>query len=530
MVPMRDGVRLATDIAYPNTGTGPWPVLLMRTCYGRDVVDCLIADECPQYFDGRDGHRLLEAGFAIASQETRGRGQSEGGPTCWFMTDGWWGDLRDGYDAIEWLAAQPWCDGNVGTMGLSALGITQYLAAGAAPPHLRAAHASVAAADLYWYTARHPGGALHGELVTFMRDMGLTQKCLDTFSMPPSRYADFWSPRRLEAVAHEVGIPIIHRGGWFDFFSQGTIDAFVLLQHRGGPGARGRQKLVMGPWGHDPAFVQEVGELVFPANAASAPDIDMVPWFGQWMKGEERGVPASPAVHYYVMGDVDDPESPGNAWHSADDWPVPSEATPLYLHADGALAFAAPAETGERTFTYDPADPVPTHGGVRLYAPYGPMDQGKYRVRPDVLVFCSAPLDEPVLIAGRVRARLWASSSCVDTDFTVKLMDTYPDGRAMVMADGVVRARFRHRGGPDLIAPGEIYELEIDLYSTALVFNRGHRFEVHVSSSNHPRYDVNPNTGGDYVEGGETRIAVNTVYVGADRPSHLLLPVVPLSP
>jgi putative CocE/NonD family hydrolase len=157
------------------------------------------------------------------------------------------------------------------------------------------------------------------------------------------------------------------------------------------------------------------------------------------------------------------------------------------------------------------------------------MDQSELRARPDVLVFRSAPLEEPLQVIGHLRAALWASSSCADTDFTVKLMDTYPDGRAMVMAEGVVRARYRHGCEATLLVPGSTYRLEVDLYSTALVFNRGHRIEVHVSSSNYPRYEVNPNTGGEHSEGGATEVARNTIHVGPQSPSRLLLPVVSLT-
>jgi hypothetical protein len=519
MVPMRDGVKLATDIAFPKGEGGPYPALLMRTPYGRKgAIDGFVKG---------DGKRFLDDGYVLVAQDTRGRGDSEGENVA-FLADGWI-EHWDGYDTVEWLAKQRWCNGKIGTFGGSALGITQYALAGSAPPHLKAMHAWVACPDLYIY-AIHQGGALRESLaVGWSKANKFNERTLDLFSYGRRIYDSFWKVRSLKSVIYRVNVPSVHVGGWFDIFSQGTLDAFVMMQHESAPGARGRQRLIMGPWPH--GITRKVGEIEFPENAVETPNFDMKEWFDYWIKGIDTGIFAKPPVDYYVMGDVDDPEAPGNEWRTAQDWPIPCRYTPLYLREGGRLSFQKPLEeNSSQTYTYDPKNPVPTKGGANLLIPAGSMDQRELEGRSDVLVFQTDPLEEPLQVIGRIRVKLWASSSCTDTDFVAKLMDVYPDGRSMLIADGIIRGRFRRSlSREELLEPGTIYEFEIDLWSTAIVFNRGHRIKVHITSSNYPRFDINPNTGEDYAEGCDMRVAENTIYHDKRHPSHLLLPIVPYS-
>lgn len=520
MVAMKDGVKLATDIAFPKKEQeGPYPVLLTRTPYGRKgMVDGIV----------KGGNRkFLENGYVIAVQDTRGRFDSEGENVA-FLADGWI-EHQDGYDTIEWLARQSWCNDKIGMFGGSAMGITQYLAAGSAPPHLVAMHVWVATPDLYIH-AIHQGGALRKSLaVGWSKQNKFNEETLQLFSNAHRSYDSFWRARSLKSVIHRVNVPAVHVGGWFDIFGQGTLDAFMMMQHESADGARGRQRLVMGPWPH--GKTREVGELKFPEIAVQPPNFDMFEWFEYYLKGVDTGIFDRPAVDYYVMGDVDAPEdAPGNEWHTAQDWPIPCRYTPLYLRESGKLTFEKSNKvSSSQTYTYDPEDPVPTKGGPNLLIPSGPMDQTEFEDRPDVLVFQTEPLEKPVQVIGRLKVKLWASSSCVDTDFVAKLMDVYPDGRSMLIADGIIRGRFRKSlTREELLEPAAVYEFEVDLWSTALVFNKGHRIKVHITSSNHPRFDVNPNTGEDFVEGCKVKVAENTIYHDKNHPSHILLPIVPL--
>ncbi|RME04551.1 MAG: CocE/NonD family hydrolase, partial [Deltaproteobacteria bacterium] len=342
-------------------------------------------------------------------------------------------------------------------------------------------------------------------------------------------YDEFWHPVDLTNRGYEaVGVPGLHIGGWYDIFAQGTIDSFVGIEEMGGPGARGTQKLVIGPWTHA-VFQQEQGDLTFPENATNWTDGDGYgDWFRHYLLGEENGAERAPAVTYYVMGDVDDPEAPGLEWRSTDRWPVASEPVPFYLHRNGSLS-ETPPEAGfsSTTYVYNPANPVPTLGGNNLLISAGPVDQRPVEDRSDVLLFTTGVFSEPIEITGRVSAVLYVSSSAVDTDFTVKLTDVYPDGRSILLLDGILRMRYREGFDREVfMEPGTIYEITVDLWSTSIVVNRGHRLRVAVSSSNAPRFDVNPNTGEPIGEATTMVVATQTLYHDARHPSRLILPVV----
>jgi putative CocE/NonD family hydrolase len=227
------------------------------------------------------------------------------------------------------------------------------------------------------------------------------------------------------------------------------------------------------------------------------------------------------------MGDPTDPKGPGNLWRHADDWPPPAKPAAFYFHPDRTLVRGRPPEgEGRQTYAYDPKDPVPTIGGQELGVPLGPMDQRRVEARPDVLLFSTGELKEPVEVTGRITAKLFVSSDCRDTDFAVKLCDVYPDGRSMLVTDGILRARYHNSFETEsLLEPGRVYELDVDLWSTSLVFNAGHRIRVAVSSSNSPRFEANPNTGRPFRADKETRVAKNTVHLSAKYPSRIVLPV-----
>jgi len=241
--------------------------------------------------------------------------------------------------------------------------------------------------------------------------------------------------------------------------------------------------------------------------------------------GIDNDFPDRPNVWYYVMGDVDVIDSPGNEWRFADEWPIPADFVSWYFHEDGLLSKDYPGQNDPFTYIYDPSDPVPTIGGQNLKIPAGPYDQTSIEGRDDVLVFTSDVLTEPLEITGPITARLFVSSDCPDTDFTVKLTDVYPDGRSMLITDGILRMRNRNSTDHwEFINPGEVYEIEVDIWSTSLVFNKGHRIRVAISSSNYPRFLANPNTKDAITKNTTFNIAQNTLYLDNEHSSCIILP------
>ncbi len=508
MVPMRDGVRLATDVFVPKADEAKaFPVVLARTPYNKNGSGKGLAD------------MVRDKGYAVVVQDMRGRFASEGDDHVVFHNDGW-AKHRDGEDTFHWLAQQPWCNGNVGTWGGSALGIVQNMQAPVAPDSLKAQCVIVASSDLYQQTI-YQGGAFRKSLVEgWLKLAGFSPANLERMLEHPG-YDDFWAETNAEPMAPKVRAPAIYHGGWYDIHAQGTINSFVTIHNQGGGNAKGNCRLIMGAWAHGP-----LSGLKYPANEKPPKEADPVRFFDYWVRGIDNGVKDDKPVHYYVMGDPETEGAPGNFWRTADNWPPPAEAANYYLHADGTLSAEPPQGDEKRTFKYDPADPVPTVGGQNLLLPKGPMDQRSVESRGDVLVFSTEPLEKPIEVTGRILARLYVESDRPDTDFTVKLTDVYPDGRSMLVTDGILRCRYREsfeRETP--MKPGKVYEITVDLWSTSLIFNQGHRIRIAVSSSNHPRFDANPNTGKRSHFSETKEVATNTVWMSKERPSHVVLPV-----
>lgn len=508
MLPMRDGIGLATDVHLPAHGGPAFPVIVVRTTYGRG--------------GGKLGQAFTDRGYAAVFQDTRGRGNSEGKEMV-FADDGW-GERQDGADTIAWVKKQPWCNGAIGTWGMSALGITQVLMAGATQD-VKCQSIGVAGSTFYGQLVYQGGvfrkslceGWLTAQKIPYMIDFWHSHPVCD----------DFWKPYNAELRAPQVTAPAMHVGGWWDIFGQGTLNNFTSRQHEGGPGAKGNQKLIMGAWLHGPN--PKPGDLVLRDNFNFDFGAYEKRFQDFWLKGEQNGIMTEPAVHYYTLGDVFDPKAPGNEWRTANDWPpFPTVDTAYFLHGDRTLSTAPAAEAPPTlTYTYDPANPCPTHGGAELLLPAGPFDQKELAARPDVLAFASAPLENPVEVTGRVHVRLFVSTDAPDTDFTAKLIDVYPDGRQFLMLDGIRRLKFRNGyEKADPLPPGSIGELDIDLWSISMIVNTGHRIGLHVSSSNYPRFEKNPNTGED-LPGSDLRAAHNAVCMDPEHPSALMLPVRP---
>ncbi|MEP7341115.1 MAG: CocE/NonD family hydrolase [Acidobacteriota bacterium] len=510
MVAMRDGVKLATDVFLPasNNGKAPWPVVLMRTPYNKASM-------------GGQAKQWTDNGYVFVVQDCRGRFKSEG-KYFPFMDD-----HLDGYDTVEWSAKQSWSNGKVGIIGASAMGITANQASIMAPPHLVAMYVMVAPASAYQH-AIYTGGVFRKE----MNEQWLKgQNATDVLDLTFKHYKDDGYVDIREGSKHweKVQVPVYNWGGWYDIFEQGNIDNFVGLQSRGGGMALGNQKLIMGPWGHG-----QLEEVKYPANASQdlmgsmRNQSEPVRWFDYWLKGVSNGIMDEPPVKYYVMGDVTDSKAPGNEWRTAQSWPPQSKITPYFLQPNGKLSETIVAEEkSSDAYKYDPKNPVPTIGGALLFGKKGPLDQRPIGERKDVLKFQAAVLDVPVEVTGKVEVELWAESDCPDTDWTAKLVDVYPDGTERLVLDSALRARFREGFDKEVfMKKGEVYKFKIDLWSTSLIFNKGHRIAVHISSSNDPRFDPNPNTGKPMRADGETRVATNTIHHSRIYPSRILLPVV----
>lgn len=523
---MRDGVKLATDVYLPE-GEGPFPVILSRTPYGRRLGV------------GTSVEMFLKADYAVVLQDMRGRFGSEGKAFV-FSTD-----REDGHDTISWIARQPWSDGRVGTYGASALGITQYALAPGAPDALKCMYVVVATANPA-EDGFYQGGVFRLGLVAgWLVRTGLPRDHLKFVYSSSDEAKQLIRKLVFDQDVQKVHVPVMHVGGWFDIFTEGILNAFRKFQLEGGKGARGKQKLIIGPWNHGVGG-RRAGDLVFPENAKYT--FDPVEWFDRCIKNERGGVDPIPPVRYYQMGDVQNPSAPGNVWKKDIRWPVKTVEQAWYFHQNGELTLHKPRKQASLAYLYDPEDYVPTICGAELTLRLSPCDQREVENRDDVLLFTSEPLKEPLAITGKLQVIAYISSQAKDTDFTAKLTDVYPDGRSILIVDGIQRARFREGLEKEvLLTPGKVTKIKIVLGSTSLVFNRGHRIRIAISSSNFPRFLVNPNTGKSlaftqqaihhiYRFGlsqqyepaliySELRPVINTLYVSKKYPSRVLLPV-----
>ncbi|NGY62580.1 CocE/NonD family hydrolase [Lentzea sp. NEAU-D13] len=562
-VPMRDGIALATNVWRPE-GPGPFPVLLLRTPYGKDDAGTYGNPKLPDVF------AFAAAGYAVVAQDVRGTSRSPG------TFEPGTHEGRDGADTLAWLAEQPWCDGNIGMWGGSYMGFTQWLAAAHTAPALRAIAPAMSSADLYrapWYS---PGGALSQDTVltwstlsalrNLRRDgadpagaamlmsslddphllhdpLPLAERNAVTDNLPwfgevlghPERDA-FWQEVAAIDRCGGITVPAFQIGGWYDVFVGETVRSYVMMRHHGGSdAARDGQRLVIGPWAHsDGADLGTFPDRSFGlAGSIKATDVtgEHLKFFDRWVRGRTDTPDDTHRVRLFVMG-VD-------RWRDEVDWPLPdTRYTDLFLYGHGRANTAAgdgvltrepvPAEATD-TFLYDPRRPVPSLGGTVLGGHSGPADQAVVEQREDVLCFTTAVLTHPVEVTGHVTLVLHVSSSAPDTDFTGKLVDVHPDGRAILLCEGIQRVRYRDSlTDPAFMEPGEVYELTVDVGVTSNVFLPGHRIRLEVSSSNFPRYDRNTNTGGTIATdtADDLTVAINRVHHGPAHPSRLVLPLI----
>ena len=564
-VPMRDGVILYADL-YRPAGDAPLPVLLQRTPY----------DKSHSRDGALDALRAASHGYAVVIQDTRGRFASQGDFYPFLH------EPNDGYDTVQWCAAQPWSSGKVGMFGNSYVGATQWLAAITHPPALAAIAPGLTASDYYeGWTYQGGAFALGFALSWTLRHLTLTnidavsrhhyvppdtiQALLDAFNhldqtfrhqpivdlpnlqdplagyyydwIRHSANDDYWQRWRIADHYQNLTVPALHLGGWHDIFLLGTLRNYTGMRNADTyPNARAPQRLLVGPWHHGP-FGDTSGDYFF-GLAASGPAIDteglQLRWFDRWLKDEPNGVDAEPPVRIFVMG--------RNQWRDEFHWPPARvQYTDYYLHSagrantasgDGALSTTPPQDEPTDCFLYDPRHPVPTRGGGLCCDPYfvpgGPHDQQDLETRPDILCYTTPPLESDLEVTGPVTLTLYAATTAADTDFTAKLVDVSPFGAARNLTDGIIRARYRH--GADAarpITPNAVHEYHIDLVATSNVFLAGHRIRLEISSSNFPRFDRNFNTAADPWAATESIPALQTIHHSAAYPSRLHLPIIP---
>jgi putative CocE/NonD family hydrolase len=536
-IEMRDGVKLIADVYRPETA-GKFPVLLERTPYNRAGSSGSAA-------------KMAAHGYVVIIEDTRGRFDSQGE----FYPFRY--ESQDGYDTVEWAANRPDSNGKVGMFGGSYVGATQWLTAIAKPPHLVGIQPYVTASEYYdgwtyqngalmqWFASSWSSGLA---LDTLRRKAGaleepkawVTQLPVESYKMlelpPVSELApyfrdwvahetddDYWRPWKISDHYAEMNIKALHSGGWHDIFLKGTIQNYVGMQKLSPAG--GDQRLLLGPWAHAETSPEgKIGDVTFGKSAVLDSDATILSWYDYVLKGVRNEYATGAPVRIFVMGE--------NKWREEQEFPLARTQYTNYYLRKGALSTEVPDAKDPEVYTYDPANPVPTIGG-RLCCgnnqlPPGPADESPNDRRADILTYSTPPLANDVEVTGWVKARLFAASSAVDTDFTALLVDVEPSGYARFLTDGIVRARYRNstkRAEP--IEPGNIYEYTIDLWATSNVFKAGHRIRLYISSSNFPRFNRNLNTGEPIL--GSTRMvkADQRIYHDSQHPSALILPVIP---
>ncbi len=532
-VEMRDGIELSTDIYLPDR-SGRFPTLLVRDIYSNGSTPAR----------QRYAKFATANGYAFVFQSARGRYDSEGHWYPYFQ------EINDGDDTLSWIADQPWSNGKVGMFGSSYLASVQWLAALNRNPALVAIAPAVSPGN-YYRDVAYPGGAFsllsrarwglgivgsrtnmsfpidwinsidHLPLNTLAEKVGFDVRHFQDWLEHPS-YDAYWAPLNLEARAPEMAVPALNIGGWYDVFLRSTIGSYQTMRREAATAeARTGQRLIIGPWPHGWNRSTQTGDRDFGEEALIDVEGLLLAWFDYTLKDGAK--PDEPPVRIFVMGE--------NVWRNEAEWPLArTEYQTFYLHADRSLSRRQPSTgAGSLSYEYDPADPVPTLGGNIMEPTLrGPYDQAPLDGRDDVLRFVSEPFDTETEITGPIRARLFASSSAVDTDFMAKLIVVKPDGSAFNLVDGVIRARYRQGfEKPVLIEPGVVYEYDIDLWATSYLLSPGDRLRVDVTSSNFPRLARNLNTGAEFATTSDMKIARQTLHLSREHASHIVLPVVP---
>ncbi|MCX7398857.1 MAG: CocE/NonD family hydrolase [Planctomycetales bacterium] len=514
MIPMRDGKHLSAYLYFPQ-GQGPWPAL-----FEQRYADISGAGT------RKAAAKLAEAGYVVAMVNYRGTHKSEG---TWvgYRALGW-GELKDGYDACEWLGTQPWSTGKVGTFGSSQAGYAQNFLAVTQPPHLTAQYMVDTGLSLFHEGYRIGGTnrpARFKSLGANCRNPEDNDRLLQEWLTHPN-FDDYWKDEDCSLHFAKMNVPCFTIGSWYDFMNQGSIASFQGRQHHGGENSRGKQQLIIGPWLHgrlNKGF--KVAELTYPENAAWPEHEHMIRWFDYWLKGKATGVDKEPAVRYYVMGAVGEEGAPGNVWRTADDFPPAANSVSMFLAADGLLTPKAPTnEAGSTSLISDPRHPMEIPGTSFP----GAADASAFERQAEVRTFTTPIIESPLEWTGRIRAELFMSSTAPDTDVIVRVSDVYPDGRSILIVD--YPQRLRYRDGFDhevMMKPGAVVKVAFDVGWISQIFNKGHRIRVTVASTGAPLYEPNPQNGKpatiEFPEDAAT--ATNTIHHNSEYQSRIIAPV-----
>ena len=548
-VPMRDGVRLSANVFLPRA-EGRFPIIFQRMPYGEN--------------GGGLGPFYAQRGYAFVIQDCRGRYDSEG-EFYPFRDDG-----PDGLDSLDWICAQPWSNGRVGMFGPSYLGGVQWAVAVEGHPALQAIVPNAIPCD-FWKSGYWRNGAFSLalnalwtclEISSRTSDLGLIPaydlnaffrhlplRTLDSAAgrlcefwqdfLAHAQYDDYWRRMSCHDRFDRVSVPAFIMCGWYDYYAGESFDALRGLHTRASGRARALSRVIMGPWSHLISLSPTLGEVDF--GEPSHLDINALAlrWFDCLLKDMHTGILDEPPITIFVMG--------RNVWRQEQEWPLArTRFTNYHLHSQGAantdpgegrLGVDLPADEPPDHYVYDPADPVPTLGGnhsicwrdaFHVIQP-GPFDQRSVERRDDVLTYTTPPLEAETEVTGPIILHLFAATDAPDTDWTAKLVDVHPDGRAINITEGVLRARFRQsiHEAPILLEPGTMYEYRIELQPTSNVFLKGHAIRLDITSSNFPLWDRNPNTGHPQGQDAELRVARQTVLHDRTHPSRLVLPVIP---
>ena len=541
-VPMRDGIKLYANIYKPDAD-GRFPVILIRLPYGKDEPYCVM----PAY-----GKYFARKGYVCVVQDVRGKYASEGKFEP-FVNEG-----ADGYDTLDWIAGQPWCDGNIGMTGESYYGYTQWVVAWSNHPNLKCIAPGETFPDTYavgydrgalclqtmgtWayeMNARKVNNPLrldywHLPLVSMDDDAGVRCDYYKDWIRHPSRDA-FWEPINAINVCqkyNQVKIPIYHWCGWYDVLLPGTISSWRGVQENSDSmETRKNQWLLLPPTDHEitPPETHRIGRIDIGKEAWTYDRLQR--FFDYWLKGADNGFDRTPRVEIFTIGD--------NKWRYEEEWPPARVKYTRYyfhsgegantLHGDGLLNREEPGDEPTDSYVYDPNDPITISLEMELWSLAQTLkDRASVEQRADVLVYITPKLEKDLEITGPITVTLFAASSARDTDFTAVLVDVFPDGYTHMIQEGIVRARYRNSDSEaSLIEPGKIYEYTIDLRATSYVVKQEHRIRVEISSSNFDRWDRNPNTGHEFGMDAETMKATQTIYHDRQHPSHITLPVIP---
>jgi predicted acyl esterase len=513
MIPMRDGRHLSAYLYFP-AASGKWPAI-----FEQRYADITGAGS------RKAAAKWAESGFVIALVNYRGTHESEGVWRGYRSLQ--WGNLSDGYDVCEWLAAQPWCTGKIGTYGGSQAGFAQNYLAVTQPPHLVTQYMTDTGLSLYQEGYRI-GGVTRPErfqtIGTVARISLDNNALLKEWDRHPD-YDSYWRDEDCTLHFEDMSLPCFTIGSWYDFMVQGSIGSYIGRQYHGGCDSRGQQHLVLGPWLHGGyPKSNKIGELVFPENAMFDVYASMTKWFNHYLKGQDNGADKEPPVRYYVMGAAGEPGAPGNVWRDAYDFPPDVEGTPLYLRADGVLDNALPPEASSHTsYASNPREPMSIPGTAFP----GAKDARPFERQSEVRTWTTAPLDKPIEWTGEVRAQIYVSSTAKDTDFILRVSDVYPDGRSMLLMDYPMRARYREGFDKEvLLTPDKPAKLNWHIGWTSIIFNKGHRMRVTIASTGYPLYEPNNQTGGpqtmDWMK--NTNFAINTIWHDQAHPSQIVVP------